>query len=83
MMLPFITLQNVTFTGSAGYSAATNSNTGLVRIYVDAACKVVASTTSSAAITSLSGISMTASTFEYFAVPKGQSIYFSVVGVGV
>lgn len=79
MMLPFITIQNVSFTTTPGYSAGTNPNTSLVRLYTDATCTVLASTTSSASVGSVSGIVMASSTAEYFSVPKGQSIYFSVV----
>lgn len=81
MMLPFVTLQKVTFTTTAGYSAAVNSNTGLVRLYADATCSVLASTTSSAAVTSVTGIPLVSSTPEYFAVQKGQTTYFSVVAI--
>lgn len=81
MMLPYVALQAVTFTTTPGYSAAVNSNAGLVRLYVDASCRVLASTVSSASVTSVTGIPMTASTVEYFGVPKNGTIYFSVVAV--
>lgn len=82
MMLPFITIQRVTFTGTAGYSAAVNSNAGLVRLYADANCTFLGSITSSASVGSLSGVPLDASTPEYFAVPKNGTIYFSVVARG-
>ena len=81
MMLPFVTLQRVTFTTTAGYSAALNTNTSLVRLYADANCSVLASTTSSAAVTSVTGVNLASSTVEYFAVPPGGTIYLSVVAI--
>jgi hypothetical protein len=82
MLLPFITIQRVTFTGTQGNSAALNSNTSLVRLYADAACSVLASTISSASVGSTTGILMVASSLEYFSVPAGGTIYFSVVAIG-
>ncbi len=81
MLLPHIAIQRVTFTGTAGYSAALNANTSLVRLYVDANCSLLASTTSSAAVTSLTGINLVSSTVEYFSVPIGGIIYFSAVAI--
>lgn len=82
MMLPFTTLANVTFTGTPGYSTGTQSSTGLVRLYADASCAVLASITSSASVTSLTGLPLVSSTAEYFSVPVGRTIYFSVVSKG-
>ena len=82
MMLPFTTIQRVTFSTTAGYSAATQSSTGLVRLWADATCTVLATLASSASVGSLSGIPLVSSTPEYFCVPQGQAIYFSVISKG-
>lgn len=81
MMLPFVTLQRVTFTTSAGYSAALNAKTSLVRLYADANCSVLPALTSSASVGSTSGIPLVAGTAEYFSVPRDGTIYFSVIAV--
>lgn len=78
MLMPYITIQRVTFTGAAGYSAALNANTSLVRIWTDAQAAVKASATSSAAVAS-NDMPLAALTPEYFAVPTGGGIYFSVI----
>lgn len=84
MTLPVVAGQAVTFSGTPGYSAATNANTSLVRLYADATCTVLASTTSSASVASgtVTGIPLVSSTIEYFSVPTGGGIYFSVVAKG-
>jgi len=79
MLLPYITLQNVTFTGTAGYSVALNANTTLVRLWADAECTVLPSTTSSASVGSATGIVLATDTAEYFSVPPGRVVYFSVI----
>ena len=81
MMLPFLTLSRVTFTSTAGYSTGTGSNTNLVYLYTDASVSVLASTTSSASVTSTTGFPLVASTGMYFSVPQGKTIYFSAVAI--
>lgn len=81
MMLPFITIQRVTFTGTAGYSAALNRNTTLVRIYTDANASMIVGA-SSASVGSLTGVPLVASTVEYFSVAAGSAVnYISVVAI--
>lgn len=77
MTLPLIGTQTVTFTGTAGYSAATNAKTTLVRLFSSAQCAVVADIVSSSSVGSSSGFILAANTPEYFAVSGG--IYFSVI----
>lgn len=81
MALPFITLQRVTFTTTAGYSAALNANTSLIYVAADANCSMLASTVSSASVTSLTGFPLVSSTGTFFSVPKGGTIYISAVAI--
>jgi len=75
---PAITQQKVSFTGTAGVSAALNANTTLVRVTVDG----IASIRFSALSTDLATVSyprMAADTVEYFAVPPSSGLFISAI----
>lgn len=79
MTLPLIATQNVTFTGTVGYSlTATNTKTNVVRLFSSAQCAVVADTVTSSSTGSSSGFILAANTPEYFAT-NGAAIFFSVI----
>lgn len=79
MTLPAVNTQNVTFTGTAGFSVtATSAKTNVVRLFSSAQCAVVADVVSSASVASSSGFILAANTPEYFAT-NGAAIFFSVI----
>jgi hypothetical protein len=81
MLLPHITIQRVTFTGTAGYSAGLNANTSLIYVVADANCSMLASITSSASVGSLTGFPLVSSVPLFFSVPAGGVIYISAVAI--
>lgn len=78
MMLPYITIQRVTFTGTAGYSAKINSNANLVYLYVDANAAFSATPGSSGSVAS-TDFPLVSSTGMFFAVNPVGSTYINVV----
>lgn len=83
MAVPFTAdVATVTFTTTAGYrTTATSTKTNVVYVYTDAACSILPSAAASAAVTSVNGFPMVASTGQYFST-NGAPIYFSVVAKG-
>ncbi len=78
MQMPYVTLQKVTFTGTAGYSAKLNDNTSVFRLWADSQVSVEISTVSSASVGS-ANIVLASNTPEYFACGLKSSIYISAV----
>jgi hypothetical protein len=78
-MLPYITIQKVTFTGTAGYSAQLNANTQLVQLFTDGQCNVLASTTSSASVGSATAIILATTDKPFYTVKRSSGLYFSVI----
>jgi len=76
-VVPPLAVQNITFTGTAGQSAALNANTTLVRITVDGIASIRFSTAGTAATTAYPR--MAADTVEYFCVPQGSALIISAV----
>jgi len=83
MLLPFITVQNVTFTGTQGSSLALNANTSLIYVVPSANCAIGAIVGSAGSVGSTTGFPLVASTGMFFSVPTGGSIFITAVGVGV
>lgn len=73
---PAITDQKITFTGTAGTSAAFAVNTALVRVQVDGIASVVFGTAPTA---TTANRRMTAGQTEYFRVLAGQSYKVSAI----
>lgn len=69
---PRLAAQNISFTGTAGTSAAFNSATRLVRIHTDGICSYRFSAAGTAAATTDSR--MAADTTEYWVVPGGYFV---------
>lgn len=74
---PCVDQAPVTFTASAGQSAAFRSNTKLVRIHVDGIASILFGTNPTAVANT--NKRMTAGQTEYFYVPAGQSFKVSAV----
>lgn len=70
---PAITDQTVSFTGTAGTSAAFNANTKFVRIQTDGICSFLFGASPTALTTSAR---LAAGTTEYFGVIPGQKVSF-------
>lgn len=81
MMLPYITIQRVTFTGTAGYSARISPNANLIYLYVDANAAFTATANSSGTVAS-TDFPLVSSTGMYFGVNPVGSTYISVVSRG-
>ena len=77
-MLPYITIQKVTFTGAAGYSAQLGATTQLVQLMTDGQCNVIPSTTSSAAVGSADGLILATIDKPFYCVAPSSGLYFSV-----
>ena len=77
-MQPPIAEQAITFTSTAGTSAAFNATTKLVRICVDSIASILFSTAGTAAVLSTNA-RMSAGQTEYFGVPQGQGFKVSIV----
>lgn len=75
-MEPAITDQKITFTGTAGTSAAFAGNTSLVRLHVDGIASILFGTAPTA---TTSYRRMTAGQTEYFRVPAGQAFKVSAI----
>lgn len=73
---PAVADQKITFTGTAGTSAAFAGNTAIVRIQVDGIASILFGTAPTA---TTSYRRMTAGQTEYFRVPAGQSYKVSAI----
>lgn len=74
---PAIAVQKVSFTGTAGTSAAFNDATTFVRIHVDGIASVKFSKAGTAA--AVTDPRMPADTVEYFSVPPGGQFKVSAI----
>jgi len=77
-MLPYLTIQKVTFSGAAGYSARLSEATQLVQLMTDGQCNVLPSTTSSAPVGSADAIILATTDKPFYTVRRGAGLYFSV-----
>lgn len=75
-MEPANTIQTVSYTGTAGQSAAFKTNTTFVRIHTDGICSILFGTNPTA---TTSHSRMVAGQTEYFAVPSNLSYKVSAV----
>jgi hypothetical protein len=80
-MQPPVAEQAITFTTTAGTSAAFNAKTTVVRIAVDGIANVLFSTAGTAAVLA-TNMRMSAGQSEYFGVPPGQGYKISFVTAG-
>lgn len=78
MMMPYVALQKVTFTGAAGYSAKLNTGTTVFRVWSSDNVSLEISTTQSASVGS-ANIVLAASGAEYFACAPNSGLYISAI----
>jgi hypothetical protein len=79
---PPVASQVVSFTGTAGTSAAFNAKTRIVRVNVDSISSILFSTAGTAAVANTDA-RMAAGQTEYFGVPQGQAFKISIVVTSV